>query len=79
MPVAKRKPLLAFEGYLDQINPADGTGATLADPYAYQVIVPSEASSSPPPNALITVAAAIVLAIGGALIWRAATLRPQPQ
>ena len=79
VPVSKRKPLLAFEGYLDQINPADGTGATLADTYAYQVIVPSEASSSSPPTALITVAAAIVLAIGGALIWRATTLRPQPQ
>ena len=50
MPVAERKPLLAFEGYLDQINPADGTGATLADTYAYQGIVPSEASSSTPPT-----------------------------
>jgi hypothetical protein len=44
VPVSKKKPLLAFEGYLDQINPADATAATLADTYMYQVVVPSEAS-----------------------------------
>ena len=78
VPVSKRKPLLAFEGYLDQIDPADETGATLADTYAYEVIVPGVVSPSSPSTALIAVAAAIVLAIGGALIWRSATVRPQP-
>jgi hypothetical protein len=28
LPVSRTKPLLAFETYLDQINPADGTGTT---------------------------------------------------
>jgi LPXTG-motif cell wall-anchored protein len=70
VPVSKRKPLMAFEGYLDQINPADGTGATLADTYAYQVKVPSEASTSSPPTALIALGGAVLLAIGGFFIWR---------
>lgn len=37
VPVSGNKPLLAFESYMDQVNPADGTGATLNDTYAYQV------------------------------------------
>jgi hypothetical protein len=60
---------MAFEGYLDQINPADGTGATLADTYEYQVKVPSEASSNSAPTALIAIGAAVLLAIGSLLIW----------
>jgi hypothetical protein len=78
-PVSAGKPLTAFETDLDQIDPADETGATLGDIYEYQVIVPSEISPSSPPTALIAIAAAIVLAIGGALIWRAAKVHPQPQ
>jgi hypothetical protein len=79
VPVAKRKPLIAFETYLDQINAADETGATLGDTYAYQVIVPSAISPSSPHTALIAIAAAVALAIGGVLIWRAGKVRPQPQ
>jgi hypothetical protein len=77
VPVSKRKPLLAFESYLDQINPADGTAATLADTYAYQILVPSEASTSTTLNIWTAIATALALAIGGLLIWRTARRPPQ--
>ena len=76
VPVSQKGSLLAFEGYLDQINPADGTGATLADTYAYQVKVPSEASSNTTGTALIAIGAILVLAVGGGLIWHSARRQP---
>jgi hypothetical protein len=76
VPISKNKPLMAFETYLDQINPADGTGATLADTYEYEIKVPSEASSNSPPTAVIAIGAAIILAIGGFFIWRTAERSP---
>jgi hypothetical protein len=70
IPASKREPLFAFESYMDQVNPADGTGATLADTYAYQVKVPGEASQpSSPASNWIRVGVLVALAIGGFLIW----------
>ncbi|HJS96130.1 MAG TPA: hypothetical protein VJ741_17840 [Solirubrobacteraceae bacterium] len=41
--------MLAFESYLDQINPADGIAATLADTYAsHDIIVQSTAGHRTP-------------------------------
>ena len=31
VPVSRKKPMMAFESYMDQINPVDGTGSTLND------------------------------------------------
>ena len=54
---------------MDQINPANGTGATLADTNAYQVKVPgSTASSNTLLYILITVGVA-ALAILGLVFW----------
>ena len=63
---------MAFETYLDQINPADRTGATLADTYAYQVKVPNEASSNNPRNILIGIGSAllVVLSVLGLTFWQ---------
>jgi hypothetical protein len=76
VPVVKRKPQIGFESYLDQVNPADGTAATLADTYEFDVLVPSEASTRTSLNIWAAVAAALALAIGSLLIWRTAR-RPQ--
>ena len=69
VPASKSKPLFAFESFMDQINPANGTGATLADTNAYQVKVPnSTASSNTLLYILITVGVA-ALAILGLVFW----------
>jgi len=62
-------PLLAFEGYLDQVNSASGSGTTLAETTASRVRVPSAA----PSNMLMYVAIGagalvIVLAVLGVLL-----------
>jgi hypothetical protein len=70
---------MAFETYLDQINTADGTGTTLGDTYAYQIKVPSEASSNDTRNALIGVGAVllIVLSTIGLIFWHRRKTPPQ--
>ena len=72
VPRSHNKPLLAFETYLDQVDPADETAATLGDTYAHQVDVPSEASSNVTRNVLIGVGAGViaVLAILGLGFWQ---------
>jgi hypothetical protein len=77
LPVSK-KPLIAFETYLDQINTANGTGTTLGDTYAYAVAVPSVASSSSNTlrDALIAIAALVALATLGFLFERQVVRRP---
>jgi hypothetical protein len=72
VPTSGNKPLMAFETYLDQIDPADETGATLGDTYAYQVKVPSEASSHDTRNFLIGLGAAalVVLSVLGLIFWQ---------
>jgi hypothetical protein len=72
VPVSNAAALLGFEGYLDQIDSASGSGITLADTYESDVKVPS-ASSDTLRNVLIGIGAAIVLALavlGGILVWR---------
>jgi hypothetical protein len=77
VPVVKRKPLMAFETYLEQINTADGTGTTLGDTYAHEIVVPSVISPSTSVNVWAAIAAALGLAIGGLLIWRTAKDPPK--
>jgi hypothetical protein len=66
-PVSKKAPLLSFEAYLDEINSASGSGATLADTYASDVRVPRVAST--PTNYLwpVAIGAGVLaaLAVGG--------------
>ena len=78
VPLSHNKPLMAFETYLDQIDPADETGATLGDTFEYQIRVPSEAPTSTSVNIWAVIVAALILAIGGLLIWRT-TKRPPHQ
>jgi len=72
VPVSKATPIAAFESYLDQINTASGSGATLADTYAYQVKVPTATNSSTNTlwYILIGIAAAVCLALLGLFFWR---------
>lgn len=79
VPVSHNKPLMAFETYLDQIDPADETGATLGDTYAYQVKVPSEASSNDTRNVLIALGAGLlaVLSVIGLALWQRRREPPQ--
>ncbi|MCL2418060.1 MAG: EXORDIUM family protein [Conexibacteraceae bacterium] len=77
VPVSHNKPLMAFETYLDQIDPADETGATLADTLAYQVKVPGETSTGGSLGIWAAAAAALALVIGGLLVWRTAKRRRQ--
>jgi hypothetical protein len=69
-PISHNKPLLAFETYLDQIDPADETGATLGDTLASQVKVPSEASIGGSQGMWAAIGAAVVLLIAGLFFWR---------
>jgi hypothetical protein len=67
-------PVMAFEGYLDQINTASGSGDTLADTYSTDIKVPT--ATAPPDHTLrnvligIAAAAVVVLAVLGVLFWR---------
>jgi hypothetical protein len=72
VPISGNKPLMAFETYLDQIDPADETGATLGDTYEYQVKVPGEASSNTTRNVLLAVLLPLlaVFAVVGLIIWQ---------
>jgi hypothetical protein len=79
VPGAKRKPLIAFQSFLDQINPADGTAATLADTYESNDIEKHSAigTSNVTRSILIPIGAAIMLAIASFLIWRRAKRPPR--
>lgn len=55
---------------MDQVNPADDTGATLADTYAYQVKVPSSTASSNTLLHILVTVGVVVLAILGLVFWR---------
>jgi hypothetical protein len=69
VPASKSKPLLAFESFMDQINPANGTGATLADTYAYQVKVPGSTASSNTLLYILITVGVVALAILGLAFW----------
>jgi hypothetical protein len=79
LPVSGHRPLIALESFLDQINPADGTAATLAD--TYENIDIEKHGTIGPSNAigriLIPIGAAIMLAIASFLIWRRARKPPR--
>ena len=77
VPISHDKPLIAFETYLDQIDPADETAATLGDTLAYQVKVPGETSTGGSLSIWVAAAAAFAFVIGGLLIWRIAKRRRQ--
>ena len=71
VPVSKTAALLAFEGYLNQINDASGSGATLADTYATDIKVPAADQSHTALYAGVGIGAlVVVLAIVGALLWK---------
>jgi hypothetical protein len=73
-------PLVSFEGYLDQINTAAGSGATMADTLATDVTVPGGSGSSGLSAgwyAVIAVGGLIVLAIVGWQLWRRRRQHPQ--
>jgi hypothetical protein len=71
-PLSKTKPLMAFEAYLDQVDTASGSAATLSDTAAYQILVPTVAtpSSSSTENLLVAIGALVVLAGLVFLGWR---------
>lgn len=78
VPVSKTAPLIAFEAYIDQINPASGSGATLADTYATDIKVPTAASSNIAWYVWALLAAgAITLTILGVLYWHRHRSNPQ--
>jgi hypothetical protein len=71
--VSGGSPLVSFEGYLDQINTASGSGATVADTLATDIIVPGSSSSSGLSTGwyvLIAVGWFVVVALVGFLLWR---------
>jgi hypothetical protein len=73
VPGSTATPLIAFEAYLDQINTASGSGATLADTYATDVSVTSSSSTgglSTGWYVLIAVGGLVGLAILAFLMWR---------
>jgi hypothetical protein len=65
-------PLMSFEGYLDQINTASGSGATVADTLATDVTVPGTSSGGLSTGwyVLIAVGGLAILAVIGWLLWR---------
>jgi hypothetical protein len=75
-----KTPVFAFEGYLDQINTASGSGDTLGDTYATDIKVTSTSSSSGLSTGwyvLIAVGGGLILALLGWLLWRRRGGHPQ--
>jgi hypothetical protein len=71
--VSGASPLVSFEGYLDQINTASGSGATVADTLATDIAVPGSSFSSGLSTGwyvLIGVGWFVVVAVVGFLLWR---------
>ena len=71
VPGSKASPLVAFVVYLAQVNPASGSGSTLAETSATGIYV----AVAPASNTIWFVVAAIaalviVVAVIGAVIWR---------
>jgi hypothetical protein len=77
-PISATTPRLDFEAYLDQMNPADGSGASVADTSVGPIVL-SAAPSHTLRNVLIAVGAALLvaLAILGLWLWRRRKAPPQ--
>jgi hypothetical protein len=75
-----KTPVIAFEGYLDQINTASGSGDTLGDTYATDISVTPTSSSgglSAGWYVLIAVGGVLILGLLGWLLWRRRGGHPQ--
>ena len=74
VPLSSTTPLIAFEGHLDQVNSASGSGASLADTYATNVTVATAAPASSGlawwAIVLIALGALIVIGVGLLLLSR---------
>ncbi len=80
VPGSATTPLIAFEGYLDQINTASGSGATLADSYATDIkVTPSSSSGGLSTGwyVVIAVGGLVLLAVIAWLLWRRRKGHPQ--
>ncbi len=80
VPGSTSTPLMAFEAYLDQINTASGSGATLADSYATDIkVTPSSSSGGLSTGwyVLIAVGGLVILAVIAWLLWRGRRGHPQ--
>src|SRR5262249_23271837 len=77
--VPRASPLILFEGYLDQINTASGSGATVADTLGTDITVPGSSSSGLSTGwyVLIGVGWFVVVAMVGFLLWRDHKRHPQ--
>lgn len=72
-------PLVSFEGYLEQINTAAGSGATVADTLATDITVPGTPAGGLSSGwyVLIAVGGAVILAVLGWLLWWRRREHPQ--
>ena len=72
-------PLVSFEGYLEQINTASGSGATAADTLATDITVPGSSGGGLSAGwyVLIGVGGVVILAVLGWLLWRRRRGHPQ--
>jgi hypothetical protein len=70
-------PLMAFEAYLDQVDSADGSGATIGDTLASNISVPGVASSNTGRDYAIALGVFVVVLAGAGLVfWRRHSGRP---
>jgi hypothetical protein len=66
-------PVIGFEGYLDQINTASGSGDTLADTYETDISIPTTSSNGGLSTGwwiLIAIGALAIVAVLSGLLWR---------
>ena len=69
VPVSTHAPLVSFESYLDQVNSASGTGATLADSFATDATVHAAPQSHSLLIAAIVTGIVALLAAATLFIW----------
>ena len=71
VPVSRSTPVVAFQAFLDQTNPASGSDLTLADTYLGAVTVPAQVASHTVRNVAIAVGAVLAaLATLGVMVRR---------